>query len=248
MPAAGGAQRSPGREGGGHALPRRTAARALAHLLPADAVSHDPVAAFHAAARAFGLRPEPKHRPDAPDRPAVLFIDDLHLLDNASAVLLGHLLWARAVFLIATVRDGAPPSDAVEAIDRSESTRRIAVRPFSRAQVRNVLRRCLGHPIEHAALDALVASSQGNALFLYELVSGAVDDGTLELGDGLWRLNGRPTGTRRLSAIIRQRLQACPARARNCSNWLRFASRSPSPRCARRAPGPAMWNGWRSRV
>ncbi|SMQ14590.1 ATP-, maltotriose-and DNA-dependent transcriptional regulator MalT [Streptomyces sp. Ag82_O1-12] len=180
---------------------------ALAHLLPADAVSHDPVAAFHAAARAFGLRPEPKHRPDAPDRPAVLFIDDLHLLDNASAVLLGHLLWARAVFLIATVRDGAPPSDAVEAIDRSESTRRIAVRPFSRAQVRNVLRRCLGHPIEHAALDALVASSQGNALFLYELVSGAVDDGTLELGDGLWRLNGRPTGTRRLSAIIRQRLQ-----------------------------------------
>ncbi len=184
---------------------------ALAHLLPADAVSDDPVAAFHATARAFGLRPDRGNRPGTADRRPVLLVDDLHLLDSASAVLLGHLMWARAVFLIATVRDGAQPSDAVESIDRSDSTRRISVAPFTRTQVRSLLRRCLGHPVEHAALETLVTASRGNALFLYELVSGAVGDGTLELGDGLWRLNGRPGGTRRLSAIIHRRLDGLSA-------------------------------------
>ncbi|MEU6082628.1 AAA family ATPase [Streptomyces sp. NPDC047108] len=186
---------------------------ALAHLLPPDAVAHDPVTAFHAAAKAFGMRAEGGADGRSPERRTVLLLDDLHLLDNASAVLLGHLLWARAVFLIATVRDGAPPSDAVAALDRAETTRRIALRPFSRFQVREVLRRRLDHRIEHAALDALFTWSRGNALFLYELVTGAVDDGTLQLGDGLWRLTGKPTGTRRLTAIVRQRLQGLtPAR------------------------------------
>ncbi|MFF7203089.1 LuxR C-terminal-related transcriptional regulator [Streptomyces sp. NPDC008141] len=180
---------------------------ALAHLLPSDAVSDDAVTAFHAAARTFGLHPGRNDGSQRAARRAVLLVDDLHLLDSASAVLLGHLLWARAVFLIATVRDGAPPSDAVESIDRSDSTRRIAVHPFTRVQVRNLLRRCLRHPIEHAALETLVSSSRGNALFLYELVSGAVGDGTLALGDGLWHLNGRPGGTKRLSSIIRRRLE-----------------------------------------
>lgn len=185
----------------------RASRNAPAPWLPAAVTYHDPVTTFHAATRALGEPETGRPAGRAPARRTMLLVDNVHLLDNPSAVLLGHLLRVGAIFLLATVQDDAPPSDAVEALDRSESTRRINVPPFSHGQVREVLLRSLGHPMEHGALNALVTLSRGNALFLYELVNGAVDDGTLELGDGVWRLKDRPAGTGELWAIICHRLR-----------------------------------------
>ena len=56
----------------------------------------------------------------------------------------------------------------------------------------------LGGPLEQGALHWITESSRGNALYVRELVLGAIKGGRLRLDRGLWRLAGRPTvGPRR---------------------------------------------------
>ncbi|MGW7020103.1 LuxR C-terminal-related transcriptional regulator [Streptomyces decoyicus] len=175
----------------------------LGHLLPPDAPVHDPVLTFHAAAKAFA-----PHGSDGRSRRGVVLVDDLPLLDNASAVLLGHLARTGAVFLVGTVRTPAPPSDVVESFEHEDSTRRMDLGGFGEREVAALVRGFLGGPVEHAALSTLTQDSRGNALVLRELVVGALDSGVLEREDGLWRLTGRPAGTRRLTGIVRSRLES----------------------------------------
>ncbi|MFJ5797880.1 LuxR C-terminal-related transcriptional regulator [Streptomyces decoyicus] len=176
---------------------------ALGHLLPPDAPVHDPVLTFHAAAKAF--TPD---RSDGQPRRGVVLVDDLPLLDNASAVLLGHLARTGSVFLVGTVRTPAPPSDVVESFEHEESTRRMDLGGFGEREVAALVRGCLGGPVEHASLSTLAQASRGNALVLRELVAGALDSGALVCEDGLWRLTGRLAGTRRLTGIVRRRLES----------------------------------------
>ena len=62
--------------------------------------------------------------------------------------------------------------------------------------------------MEQAALRWVVDRSQGNALYLRELVLGAVASGTLTLERGLWRLTGAPPVTRTLSSWSRSGCRA----------------------------------------
>ncbi|MFD0165442.1 LuxR C-terminal-related transcriptional regulator [Streptomyces decoyicus] len=176
---------------------------ALGHLLPPDAPVHDPVLTFHAAAKAFT-----PHRSDGRSRRGVVLVDDLPLLDNASAVLLGHLARTGSVFLVGTVRTPVPPSEVVESFEHEESTRRMDLGGFGEREVAALVRGYLGGPVEHASLSTLTQDSRGNALVLRELVVGALDSGSLVCEDGLWRLTGRLAGTRRLTGIVRRRLES----------------------------------------
>jgi predicted ATPase len=49
----------------------------------------------------------------------------------------------------------------------------------------------LGGPVEQGALAWVITSSQGNPLFVRELVQGALETGTLARTAGLWRLTRR---------------------------------------------------------
>ncbi|MFJ9411408.1 LuxR C-terminal-related transcriptional regulator [Streptomyces sp. NPDC101393] len=175
---------------------------ALGHLLPPDAPVHDPVLTFHAAAQAFTPRPA-GGRP----RRTVVLVDDLQLLDNASAVLLGHLARTGSVFVVGTVRTPGPPSDVVESFEHEESTRRMDVAAFAETEVADLVRGFLGGPVEHVSLSTLAQASRGNALVLRELAVGAFTSGVLVREAGLWRLTGRLAGTRRLTSIVRNRLE-----------------------------------------
>ncbi|MEU8994731.1 LuxR family transcriptional regulator [Streptomyces caniferus] len=174
---------------------------ALGHLLPPDAPVHDPVLTFRAATQAF-----PPRRAGGRTLRTVVLVDDLQLLDNASAVLLGHLTRTGAVFVVGTVRTPHPPSDVVESFEHEESTRRLDVAAFTEPEVAGLVRGFLGGPVEHATLSTMAQASRGNALVLRELAVGAVASGVLARDAGLWRLTGRLTGTRRLTALVRGRL------------------------------------------
>ena len=56
------------------------------------------------------------------------------------------------------------------------------------------------------ALRWVRENSQGNALYVRELVIGAVDDGTLAYSRGLWRLSGRPAVSQPLAELVSQRM------------------------------------------
>ncbi|MFF5028799.1 LuxR C-terminal-related transcriptional regulator [Streptomyces collinus] len=183
---------------------------ALGHLLPPDAPGHHPARLFRTAMAAFDGRADGGRR-----RRAVIWVDDLPLLDNASAVLLGHLVRAGTVFLLGTVRSPAPPSDVVDSFALGDSTRRLEPAAFGPEETAEVLRAALGGPVEHASVRTLADHSRGNLLLLRELVTGGLAAGRLVRDNGLWRLIGSPAQPPRLTAVVTNRLTALGARRRH---------------------------------
>ena len=140
------------------------------------------------------------------DRPLVLLVDDAHLLDGASATLLYQLAATRSTFVILTVRSSEPAPDPVLALWKDEVAERIEVTPLEADFVEALLTRALGGPVSAATLHSLIGQSAGNALYLRELVLGAVERGVLRAGDGVWRLTGPVVVSNRLVELIETRL------------------------------------------
>ncbi|MFE5549905.1 LuxR C-terminal-related transcriptional regulator [Streptomyces sp. NPDC056534] len=180
---------------------------AIAHLIP-DAVDlSDPVKGFTEVARvlsAGGGRMQ-----------WALLIDDLHLLDATSAVLLRQLLDAGIMRLIGTVRSGEPIGEAVQALCGGDSLHRVDLAELGRAQVEAVLRKALDGTVSQHTVHALHAASGGNMLYLRELVEGALSAGTLTNEGQLWNLTeDQPSGTPKLVELISNHLAGVDLRAR----------------------------------
>ncbi|MEU1184244.1 helix-turn-helix transcriptional regulator [Streptomyces sp. NPDC005820] len=172
---------------------------AIAHLLPAGVDLCDPVAGFAAVAAQLAVgRGEPRR---------VLLVDDLHLLDPASAVLLRQLMDAGAVRLIGTVRTGEPYGEAVAALTGGDAVRRVDLAVLDPGRIGELLAAALGRPVARHTVHELSAASGGNVLYLRELVLGALAGGDLTEDGEIWQLReGRLPGTARLAEVIGARL------------------------------------------
>lgn len=182
---------------------------ALAHLLPVPAGEHlDRSALLQRAGTALaelgGNGPPP-----------LLVIDDAHLLDDASAVLLHQLAVHRDVGLLLTLRANETAPDPVTALWKDELASRIDVPPLARPDVDALIEQAVGGPVAHRALDELWRLSRGNALFLREVLDGAIESGALVPGEGAWELRGSLGPPSRLQELIDTRLAtlAGPERA-----------------------------------
>ncbi|MFG2606558.1 LuxR C-terminal-related transcriptional regulator [Streptomyces sp. NPDC048514] len=181
---------------------------AIAHLIPADVDLSDPVRGFAAVAGALAGHPRKRRR-------WALSVDDLHLLDAASAMLVRQLMDAGVVRLIGTVRTGEPVTDAVAALAGGDTVYRFDLEAFDAQNTEAVLQAALGGPVGRRTLRELHSASGGNVLFLRELVLGALRAGTLTSDGEIWHLaDDRPMGTPRLTELIRGRLATADARAR----------------------------------
>jgi DNA-binding CsgD family transcriptional regulator len=179
---------------------------AIAHLLPPDVDLADPVSGFRAVARTLA---------GPPGRPTVVFVDDMHLLDSSSAVLLGQLLDSQVISLVGTARTGEPVSDALEALlQRGDRVRRIDLSHMDRTQVEALLQRVLGGLVGRRTLHALFTASGGNVLFLRELVLGAVESGTLSLNGDVWEIPDQWLAvTPHLNDLITAKITSAPPAA-----------------------------------
>lgn len=194
---------------GGRAVGRVTASAtaatvplgALVPVLPAPAAGPtDPVALFDRVAAAF--------RDRAGKAPFVLLVDDLHLLDATSALLLGQLLDAEAVFLLGTVRDDDVPVSAdLTGWWRNERMVRIDLCDLSEDGVDGLLHLSLGGPATATTVEQVWRASRGNPLFVRELVLGAGAAGELVEESGVWRLTGPLHSTTRLAELVRSRME-----------------------------------------
>ncbi|MFI6322989.1 LuxR C-terminal-related transcriptional regulator [Nonomuraea sp. NPDC050556] len=105
--------------------------------------------------------------------PGLLLVDDAHLLDATSAALVHQL--AGRVQLVVTVRTGEPCADSVTALWKDRLAERIDLGPLLKTEVGEVLAQTLGAPADPATVDRLADLSQGNPLYLRELItSGAL--------------------------------------------------------------------------
>ncbi|MFG2895032.1 LuxR C-terminal-related transcriptional regulator [Streptomyces sp. NPDC048248] len=179
---------------------------AITHLLSAAIVS-DPGGLFHPAVQHLRAQRKKAHA-------SVWLVDDLHLLDATSAVLIGQLVDAREIYLLATIRSGEPLSEAVGSLDRGDRTHRIDIEPWTAEEVETVLQTVLGGPVERGTALLLHQASQGNALFLRELVSGSLHSGVLVGDGGVWRCTGPVSGTRRLTEMLQGRIESVSPQGR----------------------------------
>ena len=147
----------------------------------------------------------------AADRPVVVLFDDVH--------------WAEATFLdlvptLTTAIQGAPVmllcGSRTELLERrpdwaqGEGERRIVLSPLSDADAGRVTEQLLGSVgLDETVRDRIVAAAEGNPLFIEQVLSMLIENGSLRQVDGRWeattdlsRLTIPPTITALLAARI----------------------------------------------
>ncbi len=139
-------------------------------------------------------------------RPLLLVVDDAHNLDDASALVLHGLAVARTAYVVATVRSGEVVPEPVVALWKDGIAERLELGPLDQLEVAQLLEAVLGGPVEGAVLQQFWNASEGNVLYLRELVLGSLDAKTLVDDAGLWRLVGTISSSPRLTDLVEARL------------------------------------------
>ncbi len=152
----------------------------------------------------------------------VLLVDDAHLLDDVSATLVHQLVTTRAALIIATVRPDELAPEPIVALWKDDIGERIDLAGLDFAAVDALLPAILAGPVDTATVVQLHARSQGNALFLRELVIGALEDGSLHDNDGIWRLAGPLSPSQRLTELVQMRLGRLDAAERDLLETVSF--------------------------
>lgn len=171
---------------------------ACAELLPPDARADDPLLQLQRTSKTL--------REQAAGRPVVIGVDDAQRLDPASAALILQLTITRTAFVLATVRSAEPCPDAVQSLWKDAGAERLELRPLSEARTSEVVEAVLGGPVEQRARQWIWDCSQGNALYVHELVRTALAAEAFVSVDGYWRLTRRPGPSASLSELISGRL------------------------------------------
>ncbi|MGH9232489.1 MAG: AAA family ATPase, partial [Acidimicrobiales bacterium] len=144
---------------------------------------------------------------EQPDgRRLLLFVDDAHLLDDASATLVHQVAATATAVVLATVRTGEPAPDPVVALWKDGLAERVEISGLQPESIDELLRAVLDGPVDPATAVQFAERCQGNALFLRELVIGALEDGSLQDDGGIWRLGRELSPSSRLVEIVEGRL------------------------------------------
>ncbi|MBW0106767.1 LuxR C-terminal-related transcriptional regulator [Pseudonocardia sp. KRD291] len=173
---------------------------AMSHLFPELDPGGVPTARLlrearrHLHARAGGAR-------------VVLAVDDAHVLDETSAILLEQLAVSGDAFVIVTAPSGVVVPAPVFALWKEGLADRLDIGELDRGQSDRLVVHAMcddepGTIVDGGALAHLWRLSRGNPLFLRELVDGGRDAGTLHRVGAVWRWEGPFPGTPRLSEMI----------------------------------------------
>lgn len=158
-----------------------------------------------------------------PASQVLIAVDDAHRLDDASAALVLQLAQAQAARLIVTTRTGEPVPDAVTALWKDGTLPRLEVQPLAAAEVTDLVEAALDGQLESAASARLFTLSQGNVLYLRQMVEAELDAGRLAKAHGVWRWEGLPQLSPSLSELVAQRTDAQPASVREVLDVLALA-------------------------
>ena len=172
---------------------------AVAHMLPQHARETAEPVALIGALRDI-LAPAGASKP-------VLIIDDLPSLDVATAGVLASLAQSGAVLLVAAARTGETlPSPLVDVFlgDRSLI---IDLPPLADEDITALLEAVLGGPVDGAVVVSMRDRSEGNPLFLRELIRGALQSEALQPVSGVWRLRAELPLSTRLRDVVESRLE-----------------------------------------
>jgi hypothetical protein len=152
----------------------------------------------------------------------VVGVDDAHLLDELSAVLVYQLVLRRAASVVLTLRAGETAPDAVTALWKDGHLPRLELEPLSQEETATLVEARLGGPVDSAAARRLWAFTRGNALYLRQLVDGELESGGLHQVVGVWRWSGEPQLSPGLVELVSARIGRLPEAQRDVVEVLAF--------------------------
>lgn len=158
----------------------------------------------------------------AGDDRVVIGVDDAHLLDAASAVVVHQMVLLERATVVLTVRSGQPTPDAVTALWKDGHLRRLELQPLSAAETQALLEAVLGGPLNTTAGRRLWTTTQGNPLYLRALLDGERASGRLREAGGVWQWTGEPRLSPELSELIDQRVGELSTSERDLLDVLAF--------------------------
>ena len=142
----------------------------------------------------------------AGNRRLLVGVDDAHLLDDSSAALVHQLAMATRVTVLVTMRSETQAPDPIVALWKDAVADRFEIQALSRAEVGALADAALGGQVDGSAVQTLWRLTQGNPLYLRELILGGLDSGNLARVAGVWRWDGAIVTSPRLVELIDARL------------------------------------------
>jgi ATP/maltotriose-dependent transcriptional regulator MalT len=171
---------------------------ALATMLPREAVGADRQSLLRAMINALELRRE--------EGRLIVAVDDAHLLDDASAALIGMLAQSAGVRVLVTIRSREPLPDPIRSLAKDGSGIRIDLQSLSYPETARVLEEALGGQVDGITAHRLYQMAGGNMLYLRELVVGGLTSGALCNEHGLWKWRGPLEANPSLTQLVIDRL------------------------------------------
>ncbi|HLI00903.1 MAG TPA: LuxR C-terminal-related transcriptional regulator [Acidimicrobiales bacterium] len=154
---------------------------ACAHLVPALA-GPVPVAGLIASS----LERLQRHAAAAP---LMVLVDDADVLDDASALLVSHLVRMPGAAVLATARAPRRAAHPLTALVGDRSLEVVEVPALTTGEVREVAAGVVGAPPDDASTRWLVRATGGNALWVTELLRAAVTRRAAHPGPQGWRID-----------------------------------------------------------
>lgn len=161
-----------------------------------------------------------------PEPPMVL-VDDIDLLDDASLALVTGLAANRSTTVLATMRTEVSSKSTMVPLWKDESFERLDIAPLDRQGSDAATTAMLGAPASVGLATRLWGISQGNPLYLRELIFASLDVGTITQGSKYFDLQGDIVPSERVHDIVRHRIADLDGAGRRVLNAVALAEPLP---------------------
>jgi DNA-binding NarL/FixJ family response regulator len=149
-----------------------------------------------------------------PDR-LLVFVDDAHLLDDLSALVLHQLVQSRAAAVIVTIRTGEAAPAAVTALWKDGLLHRRELEPLNRNEIDDLIAAALGAAPDRRCADRLWRLTGGNPLFLRQLVEQEHRAGRMVAQRGVVSWLGNTAISGSLAELVDAQIGAIPSDVRD---------------------------------
>lgn len=156
-------------------------------------------------------------------RRVTVAVDDAHLLDDASAELLANLCRLDGADLLVTIRSGRRPVAPLVDLWRDDLVARVDIPPFTADEVHDVLWAALGGPVDSELVREVIRSTDGNAMYVRELVRAGLADHSIVQRHGTWIREGKAGPNARLVDLISAELGRLSAPERQAVELIALA-------------------------
>lgn len=157
----------------------------------------------------------------------VLVVDDMHLLDDASAAVLQQVLLSGHVRLLGTLRSANELPAAVSRLRQEAAVVTIDVPPLSNDDITAMVEHALRGTLDGRSHQLLITACAGNPMYARELVEGSLAAGSLRPLGSLWSFDGEMAATPLLEEVVLARLAPLNAQERMALELFAVAGQLP---------------------